>query len=92
MAKMIKRLSNTTVMRFTAPSSPDLARNVMNFRFNHLTQRNTLPNVLGGGRAAGVDWGPCNASGTVAGHVGVGETLESGSMSYPRNDPGNVKV
>jgi len=77
--KTVNRQSNLTTRREAPPTSPVQARSFMNFRFNHLTQRNTLPNVLGRGRASGVDWGTCNASG------GPG-------MVRPKNEPGQTEI
>jgi hypothetical protein len=92
MPKIVKRQSNLSTTREAPPTSPTQARHFMNFRFNHLTQRNTLPNVLGRGSASGADWGPCNTSGGPAGDAGVGQALGGGGMTRPRNEPGQTKV
>jgi hypothetical protein len=88
MAKQVRRLSSLTTRRENDVTSPGLARNFMNFRFDHRGQRDTRPNRLGctseGFRTSG---GPFT--------FGVGEALgENGpdGMKGPRNDPGNTKV
>jgi hypothetical protein len=87
--RTVRRLSSNTTLRGATPTSPDVARNFMNYKFNHLTQRNTMPNVLGRGSDSGADWGPCNTSGTVAGgHIGGA----FGAGNIVGQDPGEVKV
>jgi hypothetical protein len=84
--KTVRRLSSNTALRGATPTSPDVARNFMNFKFNHLTQRNTDP----GTRIGSVDDShPRNASGTVAGgHIGGA----FGAVNIVGQDPGEVKV
>lgn len=87
MPKTVRRLSNITTLRGAQATSPEVARNFMNFRFNHLTQRPTLPGKIGGMSG----WGSCNTNGTVAGGH-IGGAFGAGNMAGPPNDPGNLKV
>lgn len=87
MPKTVRRLSSITTLRGTTPTSPEVARNFTNFRFNHLTQRNLMPERLG----SCYGWKPFNASGTVAGGH-IGGAFGAGNMTGPPNDPGAVKV
>ena len=103
MPKIIKRLGSLTSLRSgTAqgtpnsggagqPTSQDFARAFMNFRFNHLVQRNTRPQVPGRGSAGGVDWSSCNRSGT-APVYGVGNAPGTPAPAGPVNDAGVVRV
>lgn len=86
MPKMVKRLSSNTTLRTATPTSPELARNFMNFRFNHLKQRNTLPKRLG---CAYEGFTTTNTSGR-AETFGVGEAFGGGGMVY--QDAGVTKV
>ena len=88
MPRITRRLSSNTTYASATPSSPEVAKNFMNFRFNHLTQRPTLPNRLG---CAYEGFRTTNSSGTVAGGH-IGEAFGTDSMTRPRNDPGAVKV
>lgn len=91
MAKTIRRLSSITALRGSQPTSPDLARNFMNFRFNHLNQRNVRPTKLG----CADDWTTPNAGGRpqTSANAYTGQALdESYGFRGPTNDPGNVKV
>lgn len=92
MPKMTKRLSSITTQRVATPTSPELARNFMNFRFNHLAQRNTMPGRLGAGSDQNVSWGPCNSGGTDAtsANARTGQALGGGGMVY--QDAGVTKV
>lgn len=89
MPKMTRRLGSLTSLRGATPTSPDLARNFTNFRFNHLTQRSTLPARLGSNSTS---WGPCNSSGRpdVSANAQTGQALGSGGM--PWTDAGVTKV
>jgi hypothetical protein len=87
MPKMVKRITSITTERRAPPSTPELHKNFMNFRFNHESQRNVRPaNLAGHG-----EWTTPNASGR-ADTRGVGTALETGRIEAPRNDPGATKV
>jgi hypothetical protein len=86
MPKTVRRLSNITSLRGATPTTPDLAANFMNFRFNHLRQRAVHPTRLGSADG----FTTTNASGTAADHAGVGQVLGRGGM--PWTDPGQVKI
>ena len=105
MAKMIRRLGGLTSLRSGTstgtpnsgsagmPTSPEFAKNFMNFRFNHLNQRNTMPNVLGRGSDSGVDWRTCNSAyGGRACTFGVGGAPGQDQPAGPVNDAGPVRV
>jgi hypothetical protein len=87
MPKTVRRLSSITTLRGATPTSPEVANNFMNFRFNHLTQR-PMPHPISCDKAHR----QTNASGTAADHAGVGQAFGGGGMQGPRNDPGSVKV
>jgi hypothetical protein len=64
--------------------------NFMNFRFNHRTQRNIRPDVLGRGSDSGVNWGPTNASGKpdVSRNASTGDNFNGTDF----DDPGSIEV
>lgn len=84
--KMVRRLSNLSTLRGGVPTSPGVAYNFTNFRFNHLSQRG-MPNPISpykGSRTTNSTGAPYTA--------GVGQALGGEGMQGPRNDPGAVKV
>lgn len=84
MAKTVRRLGLLTSLRGMTPTTPDLAANFMNFRFNHLGQRN-LPN----GIDTKAPYRTTNSSGR-ADSRGIGEVLGRGGM--PWTDAGVTKT
>jgi hypothetical protein len=88
MAKTTRRQSLLTTVRGATPTTPTLAGNFMNFRFNHLTQRAVRPGRLGS--ASG--WTTPNPDGRpmVSANARTGQSLEHGGMVW--TDPGQVKV
>lgn len=90
MPKIYRRRSSNTTFTTDQPSSPGVAENFMNFRFNHLTQRAVRPNRLG---CASEGFTTPNADGqTVAANAGTGQALGGGGMTNPVNDKGATKV
>jgi hypothetical protein len=85
--KMTKRISAITTERRAPPSTPELLKNFTNYRFDHQSQRAVRPSSWNGRG----DWTTTNAGGG-APTYGVGTCLESGSIDYPKNDPGATKV
>jgi hypothetical protein len=89
MPKMIRRYSSATTYRSSTPSSPELAKNFINYRFNHLNQRAVRPTKLGSADG----WTTPNASGLATGADKTGQVLDEGyGFRSPVNDPGQVKV
>jgi hypothetical protein len=83
---MVRRLSNITTLRGGTPTSTETAKNFMNYRFNHQTQRDVMYTHMGSTQG----WRPMNYAGKPY-TAGVGESFDGG-MTAPRNDPGATKV
>jgi hypothetical protein len=86
---MVRRLSSISTLRSSAPTSPDVARNFMNFRFNHITQRKTMPaGCVGAAKDAGMTMRGHNDHLGPAGPV-IGEAFGTGG--YPWTDTGTIE-
>jgi len=86
--KQVRRLSSITTLRSTTPTSPEVAKHFMNFRFNHITQRKTMPDSGIGAAKGGANMRGHNEHLAPAGPV-IGGAFGTGG--YPWTDTGTVE-